>query len=150
MIRATTGGSSMSSLNLAVARHVVFNVIGKPAKKARGWRGLSRVITKGHITIDKPTAKKIVLRFIEEHAPDYADWTQSARWKQLRYETLKKYGARCQCCGRTAKDGVKLHVDHIKPRSLYPELIFDSNNLQVLCEDCNLGKLNRDEVDWRS
>jgi 5-methylcytosine-specific restriction endonuclease McrA len=24
------------------------------------------------------------------------------------------------------------------------------DNLQVLCEPCNLGKSNRDETDWRS
>lgn len=26
---------------------------------------------------------------------------------------------------------------------------FDKNNLQVLCEDCNLGKSNGDSIDWR-
>lgn len=33
----------------------------------------------------------------------------------LRYDILKRDGFRCVICGRTANDGVKLHVDHIIP-----------------------------------
>ena len=54
------------------------------------------------------------------------------------------------CCERSPIDGVKLHVDHIKPRSKYHELELDFNNLQILCEDCNLGKLNINEEDFRN
>ncbi|MFC6439812.1 HNH endonuclease [Bowmanella sp. JS7-9] len=35
-----------------------------------------------------------------------------------------------------------LHVDHVKPRAKFPELALDINNLQILCETCNLGKLH--------
>jgi len=70
-------------------------------------------------------------------------------WKRLRYEVLRKYGARCQCCGRTRHDNVVIHVDHIKPRSRYPHLELDINNLQVLCEPCNMGKSASDLTDWR-
>jgi 5-methylcytosine-specific restriction endonuclease McrA len=42
-----------------------------------------------------------------------------------------------------------MHVDHIKPRSLFPLLAADPENLQVLCEDCNVGKSNVDTTDWR-
>jgi 5-methylcytosine-specific restriction endonuclease McrA len=70
-------------------------------------------------------------------------------WRALRYETIKKYGARCQACGATPKDGTRIHVDHIKPRSKFPELELERSNLQVLCEDCNLGKRHTDFTDWR-
>ena len=53
-------------------------------------------------------------------------------------------------CGRSPKvHGIILHVDHIKPRSKYPELELDITNLQILCEDDNLGKSNRYETDYR-
>lgn len=53
-------------------------------------------------------------------------------------------------CGRSpSTHKVAIHVDHIKPRSLYPELAYDKNNLQILCDDCNIGKLNRFETDYR-
>lgn len=71
------------------------------------------------------------------------------RWRELRYKVLKLSNGSCCLCGATAKDGIKLHVDHIKPKSIYPYLEYDLNNLQVLCEDCNIGKSNKDDTDWR-
>lgn len=68
-------------------------------------------------------------------------------WKALRYEVLKTYGRKCMNCGKS-KDTV-IHVDHIKPRSLFPHLELDFNNLQVLCQDCNEGKSNKDDTDFR-
>lgn len=73
----------------------------------------------------------------------------STEWKQLRYIALKNASGCCQCCGQPASMTVHLHVDHIKPRSRYPELELDINNLQVLCPDCNLGKAAWDDTDWR-
>ena len=70
-------------------------------------------------------------------------------WRKLRYRVLRKYGGRCQLCGRSAKDGVVLHVDHIIPLSIDFSKAFDEDNLQVLCEDCNIGKSNSDCIDWR-
>ncbi len=64
-------------------------------------------------------------------------------------EALKRHGARCQCCGATPADGVRMHVDHIKPRRLFPQLALEVENLQVLCELCNHGKGNWDTTDWR-
>jgi 5-methylcytosine-specific restriction endonuclease McrA len=73
----------------------------------------------------------------------------SREWRTLRMVVLKKYGARCQCCGATTANGVRINVDHIKPRKLFPELALTESNLQVLCEDCNAGKGNWDQSDWR-
>lgn len=42
-----------------------------------------------------------------------------------------------------------MHVDHIKPVCTHPELCLDPENLQVLCDDCNLGKGSSDCTDWR-
>ena len=74
---------------------------------------------------------------------------QSREWKDLRYQAFVKHGNRCMCCGGSPQDGYKLQVDHIKPRSYYPELALDINNLQILCASCNLGKFDIDETDWR-
>lgn len=78
------------------------------------------------------------------------DFLQTYEWRKVRMQALKKYGARCQCCGATPADGVKMNVDHIKPRKLYPNLALSLDNLQVLCEECNHGKGNWDMTDWRS
>lgn len=73
----------------------------------------------------------------------------SWEWRQLRYEALRKYGARCMLCGATPDDGVRICVDHIKPRYRYPELALDINNLQILCDICNQEKGAVYEDDFR-
>jgi hypothetical protein len=70
---------------------------------------------------------------------------QTSQWIELRYKILRKYGFTCQACGSPAEPGNPVHVDHIKPRSKYPELELCEDNLQVLCKACNLGKSNRYE-----
>ena len=42
----------------------------------------------------------------------------------------------------TAKDGVKLHVDHIIP--VYKGGKTTMSNLQTLCDRCNLGKSDKE------
>jgi hypothetical protein len=81
--------------------------------------------------------------------PASDEFLQSYEWRQLRMRVLVKYGSKCQCCGCDPSDGVKIHVDHIKPRKKYPELALVESNLQILCEVCNHGKGNWDETDWR-
>ena len=78
------------------------------------------------------------------------DFLKSYAWRKARMIALKRYGARCQCCGATPADGATMNVDHIKPRRIYPELALDIDNLQVLCHDCNHGKGNWDMTDWRT
>jgi len=71
------------------------------------------------------------------------------QWRKVRMEALKKYGPRCMCCGATPATGAVMNVDHIKPRKKWPSLALDVNNLQVLCHECNHGKGNWDQTDWR-
>lgn len=77
------------------------------------------------------------------------DFYRSIAWRVVRYQALKRSKGCCECCGNRATALKPLHVDHVKPRSKYPELALALSNLQVLCEDCNLGKLAWDETDWR-
>lgn len=77
------------------------------------------------------------------------DFLSSFAWRKLRMEALKKYGPRCMCCGATPATGAVMNVDHIKPRKLFPALALDINNLQILCHECNHGKGNWDQTDWR-
>lgn len=69
---------------------------------------------------------------------------RSRPWQDLRYRVLAVY-RKCLLCGTRNE----LQVDHIKPRSKYPELALTFENMQVLCRDCNMGKSNRAEHDFR-
>ena len=74
----------------------------------------------------------------------------SDEWQRLRFKALQASDGCCCLCGRNRREhGVVLHVDHIKPRSKYPELQLNINNLHILSADCNLGKSNTDETDYR-
>jgi hypothetical protein len=77
----------------------------------------------------------------------------SKEWRtsESRYTALRNAKGRCQCCGRSKdEEGIKLVVDHIKPVRKFWHLRFDVMNLQVLCNDCNLGKGSWDQTDWRN
>lgn len=78
------------------------------------------------------------------------DFYSSREWRTLRVRVLEKYECKCMMCGRSPRGhGIVIHVDHIKSRSKYPKLELVFENLQLLCEDCNLGKSNKYETDWR-
>ena|ERR1700676_1411336 len=81
---------------------------------------------------------------IEKKKAGTFDFFKSSDWRKLRFKILRKYGFRCMACGLDNTKTV-LHVDHIKPRSKYPSFELDPNNLQVLCEDCNMGKSDKYE-----
>ena len=93
-------------------------------------------------TIRIPKAKKQSLISSPEFLSSY-------EWRKTRMIALKRYGARCMCCGATPATGAVMNVDHIKPRKLYPSLALDVENLQILCGACNHGKGNWDMTDWR-
>ncbi len=61
---------------------------------------------------------------------------------RLRFKVLRRDNFSCRQCGKSPATvlGVILHVDHIFPWSNGGETVFE--NLQTLCEKCNLGKSN--------
>ena len=98
----------------------------------------------------KKTTKKKKKKTRKIFSKKNDEFYRSKEWLILRVKVLEKYGCECMMCGRSRKvHKVVLHVDHIKPRSKYPELALDFNNLQILCEDCNIGKGNKYKTDWR-
>lgn len=57
---------------------------------------------------------------------------------KVRFAVLTRDGFRCVACGSTAKDGVRIEVDHIDDDATNNE----EYNLQTLCNRCNQGKSN--------
>ncbi len=57
----------------------------------------------------------------------------------LRFRVFQRDNFICQYCGRNVKDdGIRLHADHIIPKSKGGKDTFD--NFTTSCSDCNLGK----------
>lgn len=94
---------------------------------------------------------RLFKRRVEE--PELADsFYRSYKWRRLRVDVLEanreRYGMlACECCGMM--EAGAFHVDHIYPRSTHPELALDPANLQVLCDDCNIGKGTAYTTNWR-
>jgi len=65
--------------------------------------------------------------------------SRNPSWR-LRFLINRRDRFTCRACGRSPanKVGVTLHIDHIIPWSKGGETTLD--NLQTLCEKCNLGK----------
>lgn len=134
------------------------------AAKDKDWaRSLFREGTKQAQTMERHLRKKTRPAEIERPEPlppahgisapsseAIKEFYRSWEWKQSRYEALRKHGVRCQCCGARREDGVRIVVDHIRPLRRHWNLRLAQTNLQILCDDCNMGKGSRDETDWRN
>lgn len=116
-----------------------------PAKKRKKKHHADRMAQK------QAGVKQIIQKPVVVAGVDVASdaFLSTFQWRKVRMEALKKYGPRCQCCGATPATGAVMNVDHIKPRKKWPGLALDVNNLQILCHDCNHGKGNWDDTDWR-
>lgn len=59
---------------------------------------------------------------------------------RMRFKVMARDDFKCCICGRSPSStpGLVLHIDHIKPWSKGGETVME--NLQTLCQDCNLGK----------
>jgi hypothetical protein len=67
--------------------------------------------------------------------------SRKINWR-MRFLVMRRDDFKCRLCGNSPalKPGLVLHVDHINPWSEGGETIMD--NLQTLCEKCNIGKSN--------
>jgi hypothetical protein len=65
---------------------------------------------------------------------------------RLRFRVMRRDRFCCRHCGRSPSStpSLELHVDHIVAWSKCGETVLE--NLQTLCDDCNLGKSNLAEV----
>lgn len=82
----------------------------------------------------KITNKKDELFALANTSAEYFYRTKT--WKQFRFYAFSKKEKVCCKCNST-KD---LQLDHIQPRSIYPEKAFTLENVQILCKECNFGK----------
>lgn len=77
----------------------------------------------------------------------YQSFYNTDEWIAVRNMINNFYDARCMKCGVIK---TVFHVDHILPRSLYPEYELHPDNLQRLCKNCNENKSNKEVIDYRN
>ena len=80
--------------------------------------------------------KKIVRHLQTVSDEEIKAFYKTEEWKQLRNKVRRTLTPFCPVCGTEEK----LIVDHINPVRYFWEQRLDENNLQILCDDCNLEK----------
>jgi len=59
-------------------------------------------------------------------------------WAYIKKQVLIRDNYTCQICG--LRDVEIIQVDHIKPKSIFPELRLDLDNLMTMCPNCHARK----------
>lgn len=108
-------------------------------KKPRDtWRAIRMLHQKGFLI----KVKKGVYKY----DPDFAKNRQIEDFTpEQKIEILKRDDYKCVICGRSAKEGYELHVDHILPKDKGGKATLE--NGQTLCSICNFRKKNYNQTE---
>jgi hypothetical protein len=102
----------------------------------------------------KERAEKITARVIEladkrqKMIDEALRFYSSPEWTVIRRQVIEEEGRVCAECRKRIKNDIDLTVDHKRPRSKYPDLSLDRENLRILCRSCNSKKGAR-LLDWQ-
>jgi hypothetical protein len=112
------------------------------SRRFGSWRNaLECFVSYINETTDEDTETVIIeSHLINENKSEYKHSTNRDVNLRLRFQVMKRDNFKCCNCGRSpaTTQGLELHIDHIKPWAKGGETVID--NLQTLCQDCNLGK----------
>ncbi len=82
-----------------------------------------------------------VAKGIYRYEPDFIVKKELEDFSEVqKKQILDRDGYKCVICGKGLKDGVELHIDHIKPKDLGGKAIIE--NGQTLCAQHNFLKKN--------
>ena len=70
-----------------------------------------------------------------------------SNFRTLKPELLAKFKYQCAYCGTKLYSHFMADIEHFYPKSLYPHLLEDSNNLLIACKECNIIKGNNFPLD---
>jgi uncharacterized protein (TIGR02646 family) len=97
------------------------------------------------------SAQKLIGKFNIDHFFDHKIWdTQDL--EELRKEIRDFYRieqkAICSYCRQVISIvfPTNAHIEHIAPKSIHPEYIFEAKNLCVICSDCNQIKRDQETI----
>jgi len=106
------------------------------SRRFGAWSAALKAFVKHRESGNTKSAEYLMVKTVKARKTKYKRGTIS---KGMRYDVLNRDNFKCRCGANPAADPkVKLHVDHIIPRAKGGETTPD--NLQTLCNKCNLGK----------
>ena len=98
--------------------------------------------------LEREYAARGRIRWLKRRAVPDLNFYQSLTWRTVRRKVLRKNKNKCGECGVSGNDTI-LFASHIKPRSQFPALERDPNNVQILCELCTPEQTDSEQTDWR-
>lgn len=72
-------------------------------------------------------------------------WYNTARWRELRMDVIRRDRFQCQICGHIDGSARKLVADHREPHLGDETLFWDDANLWCLCKTCHDSVKQREE-----
>lgn len=74
---------------------------------------------------------------------------KNTMWMHYRHDDIKKKlfassNQKCAFCESKPAESGNIEVEHFKPKSIYPELAFEWDNLLPICRKCNDSKNDHD------
>ncbi|MDE0526259.1 MAG: HNH endonuclease signature motif containing protein [Thaumarchaeota archaeon] len=114
-----------------------------PRRTGRVFRDPDRQIRSLHQQGFLIKVKQGVYRYDPEHADGDRELPEFT--PEQKAFILKRDGYKCSVCGKGERDGVTLHVDHVKPKDKGGEATVE--NGQVLCSEHNFRKKNYNQTE---
>jgi hypothetical protein len=121
-------------------------VLAAAAALIAAWAGLKKAATVLAGPRDQSVAEiadrllRNDLSRVEAEQLEYLRFYTTPEWRAVRAFVIRRDGRLCRRCSRLIAETRDLTVDHVKPRSRFPELALDVANLQILCRSCNASK----------
>lgn len=69
------------------------------------------------------------------------------KYRKLKPELLEKFNNQCVYCGTKLLEPLMADVEHFYPKSLYPDLVLETENLLIACKACSIMKANKFPID---
>ena len=92
-----------------------------------------------------PNIFEQVLKDAKEEFQKDENFYSSPEWREVRKQILRSQSHICYICNELIFDSFDLTVDHVKPKSKYPDLSLELSNLKIACRSCNSAKGNKDK-----
>ncbi len=129
MLKTTTQRAKRRILNKTI-------LYQKPCKQCWETFRPTRSNSQKYCSVECRT--KVQKKQVEQWKEKHKENGGSSTYYKLRFEIFKRDGFTCQYCGRTPEDGIKLQIDHVRPKKHGGKYI--PENLITSCLECNCGK----------
>jgi len=98
-----------------------------------------------HIAKNREPADFTEWKRSQEPEPSWTSFEGTPEKRAVHQSLVDEQGCICCYCGARVERATS-HIEHIKPRSLYPSLEFDYQNMLASCEGGTLDGLRRGET----